>query len=47
MRMLLEVKDLHAAYGTTSVLHGVDIHMREGAVTVSVVPAARADHSIR
>ena len=33
MRMLLEVKDLHAAYGATSVLHGIDIHMREGAIT--------------
>ena len=33
MRMLLEVKDLHAAYGATSVLHGIDIHMREGSIT--------------
>ena len=33
MRMLLEVKDLHASYGATSVLHGIDIHMREGAIT--------------
>ena len=31
--MLLEVKGLHAAYGATSVLHGIDIHMREGAIT--------------
>ena len=31
--MLLEVKDLHASYGPTSVLHGIDIHMREGAIT--------------
>ena len=31
--MLLEVKNLHAAYGATSVLHGIDIHMREGSVT--------------
>ena len=31
--MLLEVKNLHAAYGATSVLHGIDMHMREGSVT--------------
>ena len=31
--MLLEVKNLHASYGATSVLHGIDIHMREGAIT--------------
>ena len=31
--MLLEVKDLHASYGATSVLHGIDIKMREGAIT--------------
>lgn len=33
MSTLLEVKDLHAAYGQTSVLHGIDIHMREGSIT--------------
>ena len=31
--MLLEVKNLHAAYGATSVLHGIDIQLREGSVT--------------
>ena len=31
--MLLEVKGLHAAYGATRVLHGIDIQMREGAIT--------------
>ena len=31
--MLLEVKALHAAYGATSVLHGIDLQMREGAIT--------------
>ena len=31
--MLLEVKGLHAAYGATRVLHGIDLQMREGAIT--------------
>ena len=33
MRSLLEVKDLHAAYGTTSVLHGINVGLREGSIT--------------
>lgn len=33
MRQLLEIKDLHAAYGATSVLHGINLQMREGSVT--------------
>ena len=31
--MLLEVKDLHASYGATSVLHGFDLQVREGGIT--------------
>ena len=31
--MLLEVKGLHASYGPTRVLHGMDFAMREGSVT--------------
>lgn len=31
--MLLEVKDLHAAYGATSVLYGFDLQVREGGIT--------------
>jgi branched-chain amino acid transport system ATP-binding protein len=31
--MLLEVKGLHAAYGATRVLHGVDFSMEEGSIT--------------
>ncbi len=31
--MLLEVKGLHASYGATRVLHGMDFAMREGSVT--------------
>ena len=33
MNTVLEVKNLHAAYGQTSVLHGIDMHMREGSIT--------------
>ncbi len=31
--MLLEVKDLHASYGATSVLHGIDLQVRKGGIT--------------
>jgi branched-chain amino acid transport system ATP-binding protein len=31
--MLLEVKDLHASYGATRVLHGIDFGMEEGSIT--------------
>ena len=31
--MLLEVKDLHAAYGPTSVLHGIDLQLQAGSIT--------------
>jgi len=31
--MLLEVKDLHASYGSTRVLHGIDLGMEEGSIT--------------
>ena len=31
--MLLEVKGLHAAYGPTRVLHGVDFQIEEGSIT--------------
>jgi len=31
--MLLEVKGLHAAYGATRVLHGLDFDMAEGSIT--------------
>ena len=33
MRLLLEVKGLHAAYGATKVLHGIDLQMQEGSIT--------------
>lgn len=33
MRNLLDVRGLHAAYGATAVLHGLDLQMREGSVT--------------
>ncbi|AOY96337.1 ABC transporter ATP-binding protein [Cupriavidus sp. USMAA2-4] len=33
MPPLLEVEDLHAAYGGTRVLHGIDLAMRPGSVT--------------
>lgn len=33
MSDLLEVKGLHASYGQTGVLHGIDLRMREGSVT--------------
>jgi branched-chain amino acid transport system ATP-binding protein len=31
--MLLEVKNLHASYGPTRVLHGIDFGMEEGSIT--------------
>ena len=31
--MLLEVKDLHASYGPTRVLHGIDFGIEEGSIT--------------
>lgn len=31
--MLLEVKNLHAAYGATGVLRGIDMQMHEGSIT--------------
>ena len=31
--MLLEVKGLHASYGPTRVLHGLDFEMQEGSIT--------------
>ncbi|MDM0067746.1 ABC transporter ATP-binding protein [Variovorax sp. J31P207] len=33
MPMLLEVEGLHAAYGASRVLHGIDLSMRAGSVT--------------
>ena len=33
MPTLLDVKGLHAAYGSTGVLHGIDLSLREGSVT--------------
>ncbi len=33
MVALLEVGDLHAAYGTTRVLHGIDFSLEEGSIT--------------
>jgi branched-chain amino acid transport system ATP-binding protein len=30
---LLDVKDLHASYGSTKVLHGIDLSLEEGAIT--------------
>ena len=33
MPALLEAKGLHAAYGETKVLHGIDFHVEEGGVT--------------
>ncbi len=33
MTRLLEVKGLHAAYGSTAVLHSIDLHVDEGRVT--------------
>ncbi len=33
MAALLEVTKLHAAYGLTRVLHGIDFSMEEGTIT--------------
>ena len=33
MSVLLEAKGLHAAYGETKVLHGIDFSVRQGGVT--------------
>ncbi|MBK4738712.1 ABC transporter ATP-binding protein [Noviherbaspirillum pedocola] len=33
MPNLLEIKELHAAYGTTGVLHGISMNLREGSIT--------------
>jgi branched-chain amino acid transport system ATP-binding protein len=33
MNALLEVTDLHAAYGKTAVLHGIGLRMHEGSIT--------------
>ena len=33
MAMLLEVKDLHAAYGPTKVLHGLSFSIDQGTIT--------------
>src|SRR5690554_6237063 len=30
---LLDVKNLHAAYGATEVLHGIDLQLEEGSIT--------------
>ena len=32
-RMILEVKDLHAGYGATEVLHGLTMNIEEGSIT--------------
>jgi len=32
-RILLEVKDLHAGYGATEVLHGLSMQIEEGSIT--------------
>lgn len=33
MHKLLDVRGLHAAYGKTAVLHGIDLQMQEGSIT--------------
>ena len=33
MTALLQVSELHAAYGQTRVLHGIDFAMEEGSIT--------------
>lgn len=33
MTRMLDIKGLHAAYGSTAVLHGIDLHVDEGRVT--------------
>jgi branched-chain amino acid transport system ATP-binding protein len=33
MNSLLQVKNLHAAYGKTKVLHGIDLKLEEGSIT--------------
>ena len=36
--MLLELKDVHAAYGLTKVLNGINLQVREGSLITVVGP---------